>query len=138
LDEELRQAVIQGGVVGAQGRAASGLIRDQARAVGAAAAALGRSPAGAQLVMAAMDQHLEAMQRQVQSSRAQYQGVSATLRQLAAGYQTLVGTKDSPPPAVPLGADGGEDGGEDGEEVLNGLVDRLILGGAWTWAVRPR
>jgi hypothetical protein len=101
LDEELHQAVEQAGVIGKQGRVASGLIRDQARAVAAASASLGRSPAGAQLVMAAMDQHLEAIQRQVQSSRAEYQGVSETLRQVAAGYRTLVGAKDAPP-AVPL------------------------------------
>ena len=31
----------------------------------------------------------------------------------------------------PLGTDGN---GEDGEEFLNDFVDRLILGGAWTWA----
>ena len=39
--------------------------------------------------MAAMDQHLSAMQGQLQSTKSQYQGVSATLRQVAAGYQTL-------------------------------------------------
>lgn len=68
---------------------ASGVIRDQAREVGAQAPTLGRSRAGAQLIMAAMDQHLSAMQSQLQATKTQYRGVSATLRQVAAGYQTL-------------------------------------------------
>ena len=102
LDEELQQAAAEGGAIGQQGRVASGLIRDQARAVAASTAPLATSPAGAQLIMAAMDQHLSAMQGQLQSTKSQYQGVSATLQQVAAGYQTLSnGAKDSPP-AVPL------------------------------------
>ena len=102
LDEELQQAAEQGGAIGEQGRVGSGLIRDQARAVGAATESLGRSPAGAQLIMAAMDQHLSAMQGQLQSTKSQYQGVSVTLRQVAAGYQTLSGGAKDSPPAVPL------------------------------------
>ena len=102
LDEELQQAAARGGAIGQQGRVASGLIRDQARAVAASTTPLAKSPAGAQLIMAAMDQHLSAMQGQLQSTKSQYQGVSATLQQVAAGYQTLSnGAKDSPP-AVPL------------------------------------
>ena len=89
LDGDSGQAVEQGGAVGAQGRAASGLIRDQARAVGAATAALGRSPAGAQLVMAAMDQHLEAMQRQLDQTTAQNRLLALRLRELAAGYRGI-------------------------------------------------
>lgn len=89
LDEELTRAAVQGGVIGEQGRVASGVIRDQARAVGAQAATLGRSPAGAQLIMAAMNQHLSAMQVQLQATKSQYQAISATLRQIAAEYQTL-------------------------------------------------
>ena len=52
--------------------------------------------------MAAMDQHLSAMQGQLQSTKSQYQGVSVTLRQVAAGYQTLSGGVKDSPPAVPL------------------------------------
>lgn len=46
LDQELQQAAEQGGEIGAQGRVASGVIRDQARAVAASSESLGRSPAG--------------------------------------------------------------------------------------------
>ncbi len=89
LDEGSGQAVTHGGAVGAQGRAASGLIRDQARAVGAATAALGRSPAGAQLIMATMDQLLAAMQRQLDQTTAQNRLLALRLRELAAGYRGI-------------------------------------------------
>ena len=46
LDEELQQAAEQGGAIGEQGRVGSGLIRDQARAVGAATESLGRPRRG--------------------------------------------------------------------------------------------
>lgn len=97
LDQEVRAAAQQGAAIGAQGRLGSGVIRDQARAVAAAAAPLSKSPAGAHLVMATMDQHLAAMQGQLQTTKTQNQAVSATLRQGADGYQALSnGTKDSP------------------------------------------
>lgn len=102
LDQELQQAAEQGGEIGAQGRLASGVIRDQARAVAASTDSLGRSPAGAQLIMATMDQHLSAMQGQLQTTKTQYQAVSSTLRQTAAGYQALAGGAKDSPPAVPL------------------------------------
>lgn len=102
LDQEVQQAAEQGSVIGQQGRLASGVIRDQARAVAASTDSLGRTPAGAHLIMAAMEQHLSAMQTQMQTTKTQYQSVSATLGQAAVGYQTLSdGAKDSPP-AVPL------------------------------------
>lgn len=102
LDQELREAAEQGGAIGAQGRLGSGVIRDQVRAIAASTQTLGRTPAGAHLIMAAMDQQLSAMQGQLQSTKGQYQAVSETFRQTAAGYQTLSnGAKDSPP-AVPL------------------------------------
>ncbi|WP_260861337.1 lysozyme family protein [Mycobacterium simulans] len=89
FDASSGETVDQGGAVGVQGRAASGVIRDQARAVGAATAALGRSPAGAQLIMATMDQHLEAMQRQLDQTTAQNRLLALRLRQLAAGYRGI-------------------------------------------------
>lgn len=73
------------------------MIRNQARAVAAAAGPMAKSPAGARLIMAAMDQHLSAMQGQLQTTKTHNQAVTATLRQTAAGYQTLSdGAMDSP------------------------------------------
>lgn len=89
FDTDSGEAADEGAGVGAQGRAASGVIRDQARAAGAATAGLGRSPAGARLIMATMDQHLEAMQRQLDQTTAQNRLLALRLRQLAAGYRGM-------------------------------------------------
>lgn len=102
LDQELQGAAEQGAAIGTQGRLGSGVILDQARAIATSTQTLGSSPAGARLIMATMDQHLSAMQGQLQATKAYNQAVTATLRQTATGYQTLSnGAKDSPP-AVPL------------------------------------
>ncbi|MGE2817907.1 hypothetical protein ACQI5H_22600 [Mycobacterium heidelbergense] len=106
LDEELAQTAAQGEVIGEQGRIASALIRDQARTTAASLMPVSNSPAGAQLLMAAMDQHLSAMQGQLQSTKTEYQGVTAGLRQVEAGYQTLSGGAKDSPPATPLDASG--------------------------------
>ena len=117
LDGDSGQVVAHGGAVGAQGRAASGLIRDQARVVGAASA-LGRSPAGAQLVMAAMDQHLAAMQRQLDQTTAQNRLLALRLRQLAQGYR---GVESSGLAGRPLSGLGGMMSGGGGLSGLSGL-----------------
>lgn len=70
-----------------QGCAGAGLIRDQARAVAAAAAPLGNSPAGARLVVTAMDEHLAAMQRQLDAATEQNKVLAMRLRQLAEAYR---------------------------------------------------
>lgn len=103
LDEQLAQVTGEGGLIGQQGRVASGLIRDQARAIGAQADTVGQSPAGARLIMAAMDQQLAAMQGQLDTTRSQYQGVSTKMRQVAAGYHTL--SYGDQPPLSPLPGD---------------------------------
>ena len=75
LDAELGQAAAEGGAVAEQGRAGSGAIRDQARTVAAATAPMGNSAAGARLIVAAMDQQLAAMQRQMETTSAHNQRV---------------------------------------------------------------
>ena len=127
LDGDSGQAVEQGGAVGAQGRAASGLIRDQARAVGAATAALGRSPAGARLVMAAMDQHLEAMQRQLDQTTAQNRLLALRLRELAAGYR---GIGSAGTGGMPLSGMSGLMSGAAGGGGLSGLSGLASLPGS--------
>ena len=70
-----------------QGRAGAGVIRDQARTVAAATAPLGNSAAGARLVVAAMDEHLAAMQRQLDTTTEQNKVLAARLWQLAEAYR---------------------------------------------------
>ncbi|WP_231102978.1 transglycosylase SLT domain-containing protein, partial [Mycobacterium avium] len=116
--------------MGAQGRAASGVIRDQARTVGAAASALGRSPAGAQLIMATMDQHLAAMQRQLDQATAQNRLLALRLRELAAGYRGLGSSGMGGMPLSGLGGligrAGGGSGGFGGLSGLGALPGSLM------------
>lgn len=69
LDEQVRLAAVEAGACGQQGRVASGIIRDQARLVGAAAGPMASLPAGVRLIVATLDQHLAAMQSQLESTR---------------------------------------------------------------------
>jgi cell wall-associated NlpC family hydrolase len=122
FDTNSGDTVDQGGAVGQQGRAASGVIRDQARAVGAATAALGRSPAGAQLIMATMDQHLEAMQRQLDQATAQNRLLALRLRQLAAGYRGMGSPAMGGMPLSGMGGMGGLLSGGGGLSGVSGLA----------------
>ncbi|ASL18148.1 NlpC/P60 family protein (plasmid) [Mycobacterium europaeum] len=122
FDTNSGETVDAGGAVGVQGRAASGVIRDQARAVGAATAGLGGSPAGARLIMATMDQHLEAMQRQLDQTTAQNRLLALRLRQLAAGYRGMGSPGVGGMPLSGLGGlMGGAGGGGGGLSGLSGL-----------------
>lgn len=123
FDTDSGEAVDQGAGVGVQGRAASGVIRDQARAVGASSAALGRSPAGARLILATMDQHLEAMQRQLDQTTAQNRLLALRLRQLAAGYRGMGSPGMGGMPLSGLSGlmGGGASGGGGGLGGLSGL-----------------
>ncbi len=91
LDAQSGQVSGEGGAVGASGRAGAGVIRDQARVAGAAAGGLGSSPAGVRMVVATMDEHLAAMQRQVQVTTEQNRVLATRLRQLAMAYRGMGG-----------------------------------------------
>ena len=103
LDAELAQSAAEGSAVAEQGRTGAGVIRDQARTVAAALSPMGNSAAGARLIVAAMDQHLAAMQQQMDATTTHNQVLATRLRQMAEGYRGLgpEDAKDSPP-AVPL------------------------------------
>ena len=68
-----------------------------------------RSPAGAQLIMATMDQHLAAMQRQLDQTTAQNRLLALRLRELAAGYR---GIGSAGMGGMPLSGLGGFDVGQ--------------------------
>lgn len=103
LEAELAASAAESGAVAQQGRAGAGVIRDQARTTAAALAPIGNSAAGARLIVAAMDQHLAAMQQQLDTTSTHNQLLQQRLQQVAAGYRGLAAgdAKDSPP-AVPL------------------------------------
>jgi hypothetical protein len=109
LDSESAQAVAEAGTIGGQGRGGSGAIRDQARAQAAAIGPMSNSASGMRLMVSTMDEHLAAMQRQIDTTTTQNQALATRLRQVATSYQGLTdlpGTpaeaQDSSPSAVPL------------------------------------
>lgn len=101
LDQALEQAASEGSAIAEQGRTGSGAILEQARTFASSAVPLGNTAAGARLVVATMDEHMQAMQGQLQQTQAANQAVSSQLREVAAGYQTLAG-REKDAPAVPL------------------------------------
>lgn len=87
LDAETTQAANHAAAIGAQGRASSGVILNQARTHAAALLPMAKTPAGSRLLMAVMDQHLAAMQRQITTTTTQYKAATATLTTTAADYR---------------------------------------------------
>jgi hypothetical protein len=124
--------------VGASGRAGAGVIRDGARLAGAAGP-LVSSPAGVRLIVATMDEHLAAMQRQLQATTEQNRVLAVRLRQLAMAYRGMGGggmgglsSLLSGMGSLPLGGGGGG-GGLSGLSSLAGLPGSLMgrgFGGA--------
>ena len=135
LDVDSGQTAGAGGAVADQGRAGAGVIRDQARTVAAATAPLGNSAAGARLVVAAMDEHLAAMQRQLDTTTEQNKVLAARLRQLAEAYRGAGGAgmgAGMPMAGMGRSADGRRRGGGglSGLSGLAALPASLMSGGA--------
>jgi hypothetical protein len=68
-------------------RSAATTVRDTARAQADAILPSTRSPAGARLLASAMDERLEAMQREIDIAKAQHRLLATRLRQLAGAYR---------------------------------------------------
>ena len=127
LDVDSGQTAGAGGAVADQGRAGAGVIRDQARTVAAATAPFGNSAAGARLVVAAMDEHLAAMQRQLDTTTEQNKVLATRLRQLAEAYRGAGGAGMGA--RMPMGGGAGG-GGLSGLSGLAALPASLMRGGA--------
>jgi hypothetical protein len=98
LDGDLEQAVRQGDLVVEQGRTGSGAILEQARTFSSSVGPLANTGPGAQLVVATLDQHVQAMGRQLDTTQAGLQAVDQQLRVTGAGYQTVAGEPGEGPP----------------------------------------
>ena len=75
-----------------RGSAASTGVRDTARSQAAAIAPATGSPAGVKLLVSSMDERLAAMQRQLDTTKAQNRLLATRLRQLAAAYRMTAAT----------------------------------------------
>lgn len=90
LDAETTQITQEANTIGAQGRASSGAILQQARTQAAAILPIANTPAGRQLLMATMDHNLAAMQGQLTTTTTQYKAATAKLTTIAADYRQTV------------------------------------------------
>ena len=71
------------GANGHSGRAGTAGVRQSAQASAAAIAPLTNSPAGVKLLVSTMDDRMAAMQRQIETTRAQNTLLAARMRQIA-------------------------------------------------------
>jgi hypothetical protein len=130
LDADSAQSAGAADGVGAQGRAGSGAVRDQARAQAAAIAPMSNSAAGTRLMVSTMDERLAAMQRQLDTTTAQNQVLAVRLRQVAEAYRGLGSSGMAG--GMPLAGLGGfpMPGGGGGLGGLSGLSSLAALPGS--------
>jgi cell wall-associated NlpC family hydrolase len=87
LDAENSGTAANGSAERQRGSDASTGVRDTARSQAAAIAPAAGSPAGVKLLVSSMDERLAAMQRQLDTTKAQNHLLATRLRQLAAAYR---------------------------------------------------
>jgi peptidoglycan DL-endopeptidase CwlO len=92
LDAENNGTAGTGSAERQRGSAASTGVRDTARSQAAAIAPAAGSPAGVKLLVAGMDARLAAMQRQLDTTKAQNHVLATRLRQLATAYRMTAAT----------------------------------------------
>jgi cell wall-associated NlpC family hydrolase len=122
LDDQASGAVGQGQAEGQAGRSAASAVRQSASTAAAAVAPAVGTPAGAKALVSSMDDHLAAMQRQIERTRAQNRLLGLRLRQLVAAYR-------SSSVAAPMGASRGMSlGGGGGGMPLSGGMGGSVPG----------
>lgn len=89
LDEQTKAVAAQGAVKGESGRAGATGVRTTAAAAAAALAPASDTPAGVKMLVSRMDDRLEAMQRQIASTKAQNQLLATRLRQVVMAYRAV-------------------------------------------------
>jgi cell wall-associated NlpC family hydrolase len=92
LDAENNGTAGTGSTERQRGSAASTGVRDTARSQAAAIAPAAGSPAGVKLLVSSMDERLAAMQRQLDTTKAQHRLLATRLRQLASAYRMTAAT----------------------------------------------
>jgi len=87
LDADSDGTAVSGSNEQQRGSSASTAVRDTARAQAAAIAPAARSPGGVKLLVSNMDERLAAMQRQIDTTKAQNRLLATRLRQLTIAYR---------------------------------------------------
>jgi Transglycosylase SLT domain len=87
LDDQTNDGAGEGSADGQRGRTGATGVRQSARTQAAAIAPATGSPAGVRLLVSTMDERLAAMQRQIDTTKAQNRVLALRLRQLAGMYR---------------------------------------------------
>lgn len=103
LDAQTKGTEGEGSAEGQHGRTEATGVRETARAQAAAMAPTTRSPGGVKLLVSSMDERLAAMQREMETTKAQNRLLATRLRQVAAAHRAAAGS-------APMGM-GGRGGG---------------------------
>ena len=88
LDAQVTDSAGRGSAEGQRGRVGATGVRESARSQAAAIAPAAGSPAGVRLLVGSMDERLAAMQREIDTTKAQNRLLATRLRQVAAAYRT--------------------------------------------------
>ena len=105
LDAQTNGGAADGKAENERGRAGATGVRQTAQSQAAAIAPATGSPAGVKLLVSSMDERLAAMQREIDTTKAQNRLLATRLRQIAAAYRSA---------ASPMGGMGGMMGGRGG------------------------
>jgi len=124
LDVQTNGGAADGRAENERGQAGATGVRQAARSQAAAIAPATGSPAGVKLLVSSMDERLAAMQREIDTTKAQNRLLATRLRQIAAAYRTAAATAPMGG-ASALGAMGGLRG-------LGGIGGMPNLGGLAT------
>jgi len=121
LDVQTNGGAADGKAENERGQAGATGVRQTAQSQAAAIAPATGSPAGVKLLVSSMDERLAAMQREIDTTKAQNRLLATRLRQIAAAYRTAAATAPMGG-ASALGAMGGIRGLGGGMPNLGGLA----------------
>jgi cell wall-associated NlpC family hydrolase len=127
FDDQTNTAAGQGSAEGGAGRAAAAGIRQSAATAAAAIAPATGTPAGVKALVSNMDDRLAAMQRQIESTKAQNQLLAGRLRQIAMAYRAAAAAPTAMPGGMPM------KGGGSGAGTLSGVGSAAMPA---SWALR--
>ena len=92
LDVQTNGGAADGKAENERGQAGATGVRQTAQSQAAAIAPATGSPAGVKLLVSSMDERLAAMQREIDTTKAQNRLLATRLRQIAAAYRTAAAT----------------------------------------------
>jgi hypothetical protein len=127
FDDQTNTAAGQGSGEGRAGWTAATGVRQSAASAAVAIAPATGTPAGVKALVSSMDERLAAMQRQIESTKAQNQLLAARLRHIAMAYRAAAAAPTAMPGGMPM------TGGGSGAGMLSGVGSAASPA---SWALR--